>query len=774
MTSDAINIVELTELPRAEAAVCPAQSGLARPNRALADKLTIEHRVAHELLVRGVRQPSAKKWTPQEQLLRAIFGEKAVEEPGGGQLPEVGARLLRHQNVIKHAQGRVVFSAADEGEVESVERDDAQLPDGFIERITVIVRFPGPLSVGDELWSGAEKLGLVDAIVEDGVPEPRLYLAGGERTALVERRLPTATQRMEARATGAYDPVTHRPLRGEVLRDEQLAWLVSNGARALISDFAAYKTGDPVHRTRVSELLNRLEPIPDGWSVCHPAPAQGAAAPSVFSFFDKPGASLPERTRLLDIWARACGLAVTLEDHALELSLRRPDDSAEWSHGEIVSGATLLDDNVTPEPGGLLCQKVFGPVEDFRCACGKYKLMKDRGMVCEECGVEVIRSSVRRERLGHVELATPILPALLRSIADARPWSMLPISPPALRPEGLNTLYARVFEHDNALRSALRDESDEQDDAQSALQASVDEVVEAAVMQLREALAPSARWRTDYSASAAVLIDDRLVDRCSVPLSLLTELLRPILMGILEAHGYATTIKRATDLLARDETTRREMVRMAMFDRVLLFASPEPGEPTCAAMAVEIGDDPVIRVPRALAARLGLQTGDPISVHLPLSNAAQLEAKALGTLAAPPIADTPSWIRDVTRADDVPTRITELAAERASDPCTWPPAAMLIGGYPFEGPPPPAIELGPPPATPDKAPPPEELLQLVIDLELTPRTSNLLQNAGIETLLDLVRRSDTELLRMKGFNRASLKEVKNILEAMNLSLGMRV
>ena len=61
-----------------------------------------------------------------------------------------------------------------------------------------------------------------------------------------------------------------------------------------------------------------------------------------------------------------------------------------------------------PERDGLFCAKIFGPVKDYECNCGKYKRMKHRGVVCEKCGVEVIQSKVRRERLGHIELATPV------------------------------------------------------------------------------------------------------------------------------------------------------------------------------------------------------------------------------------------------------------------------------------------------------------------------------------------------------------------------------
>ena len=108
----------------------------------------------------------------------------------------------------------------------------------------------------------------------------------------------------------------------------------------------------------------------------------------IFSFFEKP--------------------KDPLSFSAIRISLASPEKIREWSHGEVKKPETINYRTFKPERDGLFCAKIFGPVKDYECICGKYKRMKHRGIVCEKCGVEVIQSKVRRERLGHITLATPV------------------------------------------------------------------------------------------------------------------------------------------------------------------------------------------------------------------------------------------------------------------------------------------------------------------------------------------------------------------------------
>ena len=93
---------------------------------------------------------------------------------------------------------------------------------------------------------------------------------------------------------------------------------------------------------------------------------------------------------------------------AIQISLASPDIIKEWSHGEVSKPETINYRTFKPERDGLFCAKIFGPIKDYECLCGKYKRMKHRGITCEKCGVEVIPSRVRRSRLGHIDLATPV------------------------------------------------------------------------------------------------------------------------------------------------------------------------------------------------------------------------------------------------------------------------------------------------------------------------------------------------------------------------------
>ena len=93
---------------------------------------------------------------------------------------------------------------------------------------------------------------------------------------------------------------------------------------------------------------------------------------------------------------------------ALRITIASPEEILSWSHGEVKKPETINYHSLKPEAEGLFCQQIFGPVKDYECACGKYKRIKYRGVVCERCGVEVGSSSVRRERMGHIKLAMPV------------------------------------------------------------------------------------------------------------------------------------------------------------------------------------------------------------------------------------------------------------------------------------------------------------------------------------------------------------------------------
>src|ERR1700745_786339 len=98
-----------------------------------------------------------------------------------------------------------------------------------------------------------------------------------------------------------------------------------------------------------------------------------------------------------------------LSFNAIRISIASPEMIRSWSHGEVKKPETINYRTFKPERDGLFCAKIFGPTKDYECNCGKYKRMRHRGVVCEKCGVEVIQSKVRRERMGHIALASPVV-----------------------------------------------------------------------------------------------------------------------------------------------------------------------------------------------------------------------------------------------------------------------------------------------------------------------------------------------------------------------------
>ena len=93
---------------------------------------------------------------------------------------------------------------------------------------------------------------------------------------------------------------------------------------------------------------------------------------------------------------------------SIKIGLASPDKIREWSHGEVTKPETINYRTLRPEWDGLFCEKIFGPLKDWECHCGKYKRSKNKGKICEKCGVEITKAKVRRERMGHIELATPV------------------------------------------------------------------------------------------------------------------------------------------------------------------------------------------------------------------------------------------------------------------------------------------------------------------------------------------------------------------------------
>ena len=117
---------------------------------------------------------------------------------------------------------------------------------------------------------------------------------------------------------------------------------------------------------------------------------------------------------------------------SIQIGLASPEKIRQWSHGEVTKAETINYRTLKPERDGLFCERIFGPTKDWECNCGKYKRTRFKGVVCDKCGVEVTRAKVRRERMGHIELAAPVSHIWYFKGIPSRMGTLLNISPRAL------------------------------------------------------------------------------------------------------------------------------------------------------------------------------------------------------------------------------------------------------------------------------------------------------------------------------------------------------
>ena len=120
------------------------------------------------------------------------------------------------------------------------------------------------------------------------------------------------------------------------------------------------------------------------------------------------------------------------EFNSMQIGIASPDKIREWSHGEVTKPETINYRTLKAEADGLFCERIFGPTKDWECKCGKYKRMRYKGTVCDKCGVEVTSAKVRRERMGHIDLACPVSHIWYFKGIPSRIGLILNISPRAL------------------------------------------------------------------------------------------------------------------------------------------------------------------------------------------------------------------------------------------------------------------------------------------------------------------------------------------------------
>ena len=217
--------------------------------------------------------------------------------------------------------------------------------------------------------------------------------------------------KMHARSTGPYSLVTQQPLGGKAQFGgqrfgEMEVWaLEAYGAAYTLQEMLTVKSDDVNGRTKM------YKNIVDGNH------QMDAGMPESFNVLVKEIRSLGinmDRQRVTGARLIMKDLLKLFKQHApvehfdsIKIGLASPEMIRAWSYGEVKKPETINYRTFKPERDGLFCAKIFGPVKDYECLCGKYKRLKHRGVVCEKCGVEVTQSKVRRERMGHIELASP-------------------------------------------------------------------------------------------------------------------------------------------------------------------------------------------------------------------------------------------------------------------------------------------------------------------------------------------------------------------------------
>ncbi|HUF54157.1 MAG TPA: DNA-directed RNA polymerase subunit beta' [Dehalococcoidia bacterium] len=196
--------------------------------------------------------------------------------------------------------------------------------------------------------------------------------------------------------------------------------------------------------------------------------------------------------------------------NAIRISLASPEQIRSWSYGEVTKPETINYRTLKPEKDGLFCEKIFGPTKDFECYCGKYKRVRYKGIVCDKCGVEVTRAKVRRERMGHIELASPVAHIWFVKGTPSRIGLLLDISPRALE----RVLYFAQFivteVDEDVRRAALEQLQKEMDEAVERSEAENSEKIAEIEKATQDAIAIVEAQREERLKAADQSVDDEI------------------------------------------------------------------------------------------------------------------------------------------------------------------------------------------------------------------------------------------------------------------------
>ncbi len=413
---------------------------------------------AGDILVGKISPKGESELTPEERLLRAIFGEKARDvkdtsltlshgkrgrvisikvfdrEKGDKLEPGIIKRIQVEVAQLRKVQAgdKLAGRHGNKGVISQVRKVE-DMP--YLEDGTPVDVILNPLGVASRMNLGqilethlgwaAKKMGYraitpgLDSIREEeiveelkmaGLPEDgKAVLFDGRTGKKFDNRVNVGVMyvmklnhlvedKAHVRSIGPYSLITQQPLGGKAQFGgqrfgEMEVWALEGyGARHMLEEVLTIKSDDVLGRAAAYESIIRGESIKE---------------PNLPASFNV----LVNELKSLNFNIRPIYKDESLRKEsfsALQISVASPEDIMKWSHGEVIKPETINYRTQRPEKDGLFSERIFGPTKDYECYCGKYRRIRYKGVVCDKCGVEVTRAAVRRERIGHITLPTPV------------------------------------------------------------------------------------------------------------------------------------------------------------------------------------------------------------------------------------------------------------------------------------------------------------------------------------------------------------------------------
>src|SRR3989304_6278668 len=328
---------------------------------------------------------------------------------------------------------------------------------------------------------------------------------------------------------------------------------------------------------------------------------------------------------------------------SVKISLASPEDIRSWSYGEVKKPETINYRTYRAEKDGLFCERIFGPERNWECFCGKYKGIKHKGIICDRCGVKITHSRVRRKRMGHINLAAPVVHIWFFKALPSRLGKLLGMKTTSLEKIiNRNNRLKKLIDL-NAPEVIIRNEKRMLQQAVDALfdntrgkrpvlgsnnrpLKSLTEMIKGKQGRFRENLLGK---RVDYSARSVIVVGPELkLHQCGLPKKKALELCQPFIIRRLKELGLADTIKSAKKMLGRKDKEVWDILdEVVKRHPVLLNRAPTLHRMGIQAFEPILVEGNAIKLHPLVCRGFNADfDGDQMAVHLPLSIEAQAEA----------------------------------------------------------------------------------------------------------------------------------------------------